>query len=478
MLIHNAEVTGSLRINNVPFNSGSFSGSFQGDGSQLTGITGASTASYVEYSNVANKPALVSSSAQIVGYGIFATTGSNQFNGSQAITGSLTVTGQVVAQTLNVQQVTSSIVYSSGSNIFGNDLGNTQQFTGSVSVTGSMAVAGTVTMDNTEFFKLSVGTTAQRPSSPSTGMMRFNTDVNFLEFYNGSFWQSTAGVNSSFTSAVGGETTTISENGITYRVHFFTSVGTSTFQVVSGNNPIEYLVVGGGGGGAAGNDNGNGTGGGGAGGFLTGSITLNTNTYTVVVGGGGVGGTPSGTNDPQSFNMGASGQNSTFHNITATGGGRGGRAGVPGDPGGSGGGGGNGASGGTGIAGQGFAGGNGGNSEPPYRGGGGGGAASAGDLGTGGTGNGGAGKSSSISGTSLFYAGGGGGGAVVGNTGGTGGSSVGGNGSATANVAGGNGTANSGAGGGGGTWGGSFLAQSSAGGSGGSGIVIVRYRIF
>ena len=126
-----------------------------------SGITGTATsASYVEYSNVANKPALVSgssqvsfngitdkpalvsSSAQIVGYNVFATTGSNQFNGSQAITGSLTVTGQVVAQTLNVQQVTSSIVYSSGSNIFGNSLGNTQQFTGSVSVTGSLTVNG------------------------------------------------------------------------------------------------------------------------------------------------------------------------------------------------------------------------------------------------------------------------------------------------------------------------------------------------
>ena len=107
------------------------------------GITGTTTtASYVEYAGVANKPTLVSSSAQIVEYNVFATTGSNQFDGSQAITGSLTVTGQVVAQTLNVQQVTSSIVFSSGSNIFGNDLGNTQQFTGSVSVTGSLTVNG------------------------------------------------------------------------------------------------------------------------------------------------------------------------------------------------------------------------------------------------------------------------------------------------------------------------------------------------
>jgi hypothetical protein len=126
------------------------------------GITGSvTTASYVEYTGVANKPTLVSgsaqvtysgltgvpagivsSSAQVGGYNVFATTGSNQFNGSQAVTGSLTVTGQVVAQTLNVQQVTSSIVYSSGSNIFGNSLGNTQQFTGSVSVTGSLTVNG------------------------------------------------------------------------------------------------------------------------------------------------------------------------------------------------------------------------------------------------------------------------------------------------------------------------------------------------
>jgi hypothetical protein len=50
---------------------------------------------------------------------------------------------------LNVQQVTSSIVFSSGSNIFGNDLGNTQQLTGSVSVTGSMTVNGTGTFSST-----------------------------------------------------------------------------------------------------------------------------------------------------------------------------------------------------------------------------------------------------------------------------------------------------------------------------------------
>jgi hypothetical protein len=182
MLINSPNISGSLTVTG----NATISGSLNVAGGISAAITGSATsASYVEYSNVANKPTLVSgssqvtysgltgvpsgivsgssqitysgissipsgivsSSAQIVGYNIFATTGSNQFNGSQAITGSLTVTGQVVAQTLNVQQVTSSIVYSSGSNIFGNSSGNTQQLTGSVGVTGSLTVAGAATFN-------------------------------------------------------------------------------------------------------------------------------------------------------------------------------------------------------------------------------------------------------------------------------------------------------------------------------------------
>lgn len=53
-------------------------------------------------------------------------------NQNVQITGSLGVTSTITAQTLNVQQVTSSIVYSSGSNVFGNSTSNTQVFTGSL----------------------------------------------------------------------------------------------------------------------------------------------------------------------------------------------------------------------------------------------------------------------------------------------------------------------------------------------------------
>ena len=86
--------------------------------------------------------------------GSYATTGSNIFIGTQTISGSIfgsgsltingciTSTGQIVAQTINVQQVTSSIVYSCGSNIFGTSISNTQQLTGSVGITGSLTIAG------------------------------------------------------------------------------------------------------------------------------------------------------------------------------------------------------------------------------------------------------------------------------------------------------------------------------------------------
>ena len=82
----------------------------------------------------------------------FANTGSNNFvgtqniNGAVAITGSLTTTGAITAQTLNVQQVTSSIVYSSGSNIFGNSISNTQSMTGSVGISGSLSVNGSTNL--------------------------------------------------------------------------------------------------------------------------------------------------------------------------------------------------------------------------------------------------------------------------------------------------------------------------------------------
>jgi len=228
-----------------------------------------------------------------------------------------------------------------------------------------------------------------------------------------------------------------------------------------------YLVVAGGAGGGGQYY----TGGGGAGGLQTGTTTLAlANSYTVTVGAGGSGGVGVSV-------RGVNGSNSSFGTLTASVGGGGGGA-WSGNPnglsGGSGGGGGGSYSGtgGAATSGQGNAG---GAASSGGGGGGGAGAVGASASSTNG-GNGGVGNTSSISGTSTYYAGGGGGGpANVGGpdgtpgTGGLGGGGNGGTGNNPGGAAGGNGTANTGGGGGG------NMAGNTGGGAGGSGIVIISY---
>jgi hypothetical protein len=68
------------------------------------------------------------------------TIGATTLSGSLNVSGSITSTSTITAQTLVVQTITSSVLYSSGSNIFGNSLSNTQTFTGSVGITGSLTL--------------------------------------------------------------------------------------------------------------------------------------------------------------------------------------------------------------------------------------------------------------------------------------------------------------------------------------------------
>lgn len=256
------------------------------------------------------------------------------------------------------------------------------------------------------------------------------------------------------------------------------------------NVPVEYLVVAGGGGGSCLIG-----GGGGAGGFRTSTVTKSlSTTYAVSVGAGGKGST--GYADTAVNEAGYPGFNSSFDNISSTGGG--GAYGWSLAPsttpagqntftinGGSGGGGsGQNSStwtGGTGNLGgytpvEGYAG---GNALDPY-GAGGGGAGGAGSLvsGTANTTSGGVGRESSITGVAIYYAGGGGGGRR--RSGAGDGPSLGGNGGggtsmfgATFNVNQ-NGGTNLGGGGGGGNYSGPAVG-SQAGGTGGSGVVILRY---
>lgn len=46
----------------------------------------------------------------------------------------------------------------------------------------------TYTDSTTGGMYLPVGTTAQRPAAPATGMIRFNTTTTVVEYYNGTQW--------------------------------------------------------------------------------------------------------------------------------------------------------------------------------------------------------------------------------------------------------------------------------------------------
>ncbi|MDP6119748.1 MAG: hypothetical protein QF748_02235, partial [Candidatus Pacebacteria bacterium] len=255
-------------------------------------------------------------------------------------------------------------------------------------------------------------------------------------------------------NATGG---TITTDG-SYTIHTFTSSG--TFNPGTASTSVEVLVVAGGGGG------GEVTGGGGAGGGInySASHAVSQQNYAVTVGAGGAGG------DGAGYPAGATGSNSVFDSLTATGGGGGGGFNTA-CSGNGGGGSSGGPSNGCGTGGD-------GSGTPAHAAGGGGGDTGAGGDASGGDGNdggaGGAGTAYSISGSSVTYSGGGGGGSRDDDgTPGSGGAGGGGAGSEDGNAAT-AGTVNTGGGGGGGSYRQSGNIEGK-GGNGGSGIVIIRY---
>jgi hypothetical protein len=281
--------------------------------------------------------------------------------------------------------------------------------------------------------------------------------------------------------ANGGTVTTLTQNGVNYRVHTFTSSGTLS---VTQSGDVEVLMVaGGGGGGSAANSYWETGGGGGAGGLIhtTGFKVGDNTNYTVTIGAGGGGGLNQTATSPS--NRSGDGSNTTFSTLTAVGGGGGGGAYYSANIGGSGGG----ADsylyqpGANGTQFQGYAGGSGNGQSSNLLGaaGGGGGAGGIGQNGQSGSpykgGDGGIGLPFTFSGNSSIYYGGGGGGKTAINgsgPGGFGGAGGGGNGGAAGGaVLGDNGAPNTGGGGGGG------LSTSTPTGSGGSGVVMIRYII-
>jgi len=140
----------------------------------------------------------------------YATTGSNIYTGSQNILGAITassalINGTITAQTLVVTTISSSVVFSSGSNIFGNSTANTQTFTGSVNITGS-----TVSLRDGSFS----GSGANLYNIPASGI----TGLNLSQIATGSATASVGQSTSSFQVTSGSNTLMLLDNSGSLRI--------------------------------------------------------------------------------------------------------------------------------------------------------------------------------------------------------------------------------------------------------------------
>ena len=91
-------------------------------------------------------------------------------NTNTSITGSLNVDGIITARQLNIDYVSSSIMYTSGSTKFGDTIDDTHEFTGSLFISGSVNISsGSLTIDGVSFSAMTSGTSGTSGSSGSDG---------------------------------------------------------------------------------------------------------------------------------------------------------------------------------------------------------------------------------------------------------------------------------------------------------------------
>jgi len=140
--LHTQFVSGSSATLTGTVTATTFTGSFVGDGSQLSGVTSYTDSDTLTYINTVG---VLSGSAQIASdiSGSFISV-SQSFaserlkNTSDTLDGDLTVTGKITAQEFHTEFVSASIIYQSGSTKFGNTSDDRHEFTGSIYVSNGM----------------------------------------------------------------------------------------------------------------------------------------------------------------------------------------------------------------------------------------------------------------------------------------------------------------------------------------------------
>jgi hypothetical protein len=120
----------------------------------------------------------------------------------------------------------------------------------------SMIVNGACNLHPLSHFKLPVGTTAQRPSSPFTGMIRFNSELLQVEVWNGSSWlqivrASAGGNNGSTPDKAAANVQELMDAGVAADGNYYMNIdGTTRRYFVPINSHPYYILIGNWGGGA------------------------------------------------------------------------------------------------------------------------------------------------------------------------------------------------------------------------------------
>ena len=104
----------------------------------------------------------------------------------------------------------------------------------------------------TDYLKIPTGTTAQRPSSPAAGYIRFNTTISAVETYNGTEWVEIGLSPPTFSSVdypgsataldpAGGESLVI--NGTTFNVGITVTIDGTTPSSITRNSENQLTVT-------------------------------------------------------------------------------------------------------------------------------------------------------------------------------------------------------------------------------------------
>lgn len=109
----------------------------------------------------------------------------------------------------------------------------------SPSFSGTATFSGSINMSGTGYIDIPSGTTAQRPGSPNTGMIRYNTSLNTFEGYKSGAWGAIGGG-----ATGGGSDDVFYENGQTVTTNYTltTSKNAMTAGPVTINSGVTVTV--------------------------------------------------------------------------------------------------------------------------------------------------------------------------------------------------------------------------------------------